>query len=70
LSGRRLPTTPYQRYTEPAREAVAAGAKRVCLVASGRGAADRDITRVGNTIAAVKADNPHVEGCACPGERP
>jgi biotin synthase len=52
---------------ETARAAVAAGAKRVCLVASGRGPADRDITRVENTIAAVKADNPHVEVCVCLG---
>ncbi|MEC3955989.1 biotin synthase BioB [Nocardia sp. CDC153] len=48
-------------------QAIRAGAKRVCLVASGRGPGDRDITRIENTIAAIKADNPQVEICACLG---
>lgn len=52
---------------EIAADAVRAGAKRVCLVASGRGPADRDITRIENTIAAIKSDHPHVEICACLG---
>ncbi|WP_040810917.1 biotin synthase BioB [Nocardia concava] len=47
--------------------AIGAGAKRVCLVASGRGPGERDITRIENTIAAIKADNPNVEICACLG---
>src|SRR5580704_13129564 len=46
---------------------VRAGAKRVCLVASGRGPNDSDITRVSTAVAAFKAKNPDVEVCACLG---
>jgi biotin synthase len=52
---------------DTADQAVRAGAKRVCLVASGRGPGDRDVTRVENTIGAIKADNPNVEVCVCLG---
>ncbi|WUI02524.1 biotin synthase BioB [Spirillospora sp. NBC_00431] len=45
----------------------AGGAKRVCLVASGRGPTDRDIERVATTIAAIKEESPGVEICACLG---
>ncbi|GAA1371917.1 biotin synthase BioB [Streptomyces beijiangensis] len=46
---------------------VAGGAKRVCLVASGRGPSDRDIDRVSETIEAIKGENEGVEVCACLG---
>ncbi|WP_225849684.1 biotin synthase BioB [Streptomyces sp. HPF1205] len=46
---------------------VAGGAKRVCLVASGRGPTDRDVDRVSKTIEAIKEDNEDVEVCACLG---
>lgn len=46
---------------------VAGGAKRVCLVASGRGPTDRDVDRVSETIAAIKEQNGDVEVCACLG---
>jgi biotin synthase len=46
---------------------VAGGAKRVCLVASGRGPTDRDVERVSKTIAAIKEENEGVEVCACLG---
>jgi biotin synthase len=46
---------------------VKAGAKRVCLVASGRGPNDGDITRVSTAITKLKAHNPDVEVCACLG---
>ncbi|MFI0817510.1 biotin synthase BioB [Streptomyces sp. NPDC021098] len=46
---------------------VAGGAKRVCLVASGRGPTDRDVDRVSQTIAAIKEQNEDVEICACLG---
>ena len=47
--------------------AVAGGAKRVCLVASGRGPSDRDVTRVADTISAIKQRQPGVEVCVCLG---
>ncbi|GHJ39127.1 biotin synthase BioB [Streptomyces sp. TS71-3] len=46
---------------------VAGGAKRVCLVASGRGPTDRDVDRVSGTIAAIKERHEDVEVCACLG---
>ena len=52
---------------ESAEAGVAAGAKRVCLVASGRGPADRDVTRVSEMITAFKERHPQVEVCACLG---
>ncbi|RJO73614.1 biotin synthase BioB [Nocardia panacis] len=52
---------------EVAGQAVEAGAKRVCLVASGRGPGERDITRLEQTIAAIKDDHPKVEVCVCLG---
>jgi biotin synthase len=52
---------------EAAEAGVAAGAKRVCLVASGRGPADRDITRVSEMITTFKERHPQVEVCACLG---
>ena len=50
-----------------AQRAISAGAKRVCLVASGRGPSERDITRVAETVAAVKTEAPRVEVCVCLG---
>lgn len=46
---------------------LAGGAKRVCLVASGRGPTDRDVDRVSDTIKAIKDQNENVEVCACLG---
>ncbi|TQN31678.1 biotin synthase [Haloactinospora alba] len=57
--------------TEQTREAascgIAAGASRVCLVASGRGPTNRDVARLTPAIEQIKADNPDVEVCACLG---
>jgi biotin synthase len=52
---------------ESAAAGVKAGAKRVCLVASGRGPNDNDITRVSTAITKFKDQNPDVEVCACLG---
>lgn len=52
---------------EAAAAGVAGGAKRVCMVASGRGPTDRDIDRVSDTIAAIKDQDPAVEICVCLG---
>ena len=46
---------------------VAGGARRVCLVASGRGPTDRDVDRVCESIEAFKSRHPDVEVCACLG---
>ncbi|MEU0740268.1 biotin synthase BioB [Streptomyces sp. NPDC006134] len=53
--------------SEAAAAGVAGGAKRVCLVASGRGPTDRDVDRVSETIKAIKDANEGVEVCACLG---
>ena len=50
-----------------ANRAIAAGAKRVCLVASGRGPAEKDIDRVSDTVGAIKDAAPNVEVCVCLG---
>ncbi|WP_274911901.1 biotin synthase BioB [Streptomyces sp. WZ-12] len=46
---------------------VAGGAKRVCLVASGRGPTDKDVERVTETISTIKEQNEGIEVCACLG---
>jgi biotin synthase len=47
--------------------AIGAGAKRVCLVAAGRGPSDRDVERIAGTVAAIKDSAPKVEVCVCLG---
>ncbi|MGE7433104.1 biotin synthase BioB [Kitasatospora sp. NPDC001175] len=56
-----------EQAAEAAAAGLAGGAKRVCLVASGRGPTDRDIERVADTISAVKEANENVEVCVCLG---
>ncbi|WP_206505901.1 biotin synthase BioB [Streptomyces chrestomyceticus] len=56
-----------EQASEAAAAGVAGGAKRVCIVASGRGPTDRDVDRVSQTIAAIKEQNEGVEVCACLG---
>jgi biotin synthase len=46
---------------------VAGGARRVCMVASGRGPNDREIAKVAGMISDFKAGHPDVEVCACLG---
>ncbi|WP_404289864.1 biotin synthase BioB [Glutamicibacter arilaitensis] len=46
---------------------IAAGASRVCLVASGKGPTDRDVNRVTTMIDQLKEEHPQVEVCACLG---
>ncbi|GMA39575.1 biotin synthase BioB [Mobilicoccus caccae] len=50
-----------------AKAGVDGGAKRVCLVSSGRGPSDRDIAKVTDAIEALKGEHPDVEVCACLG---
>ena len=58
--------TPGVAAAEAAR-AAASGAKRVCLVASGRGPTERDLDRVASTIDAIRAVQPELEICVCLG---
>jgi biotin synthase len=53
--------------TAQAGAGVRGGASRVCLVASGRGPTDRDVTRVSELVGHIKGENPDVEVCACLG---
>lgn len=46
---------------------IAAGATRVCLVASGRGPSQRDVARVADVCGALKEQHPGIEVCACLG---
>nr|WP_231391836.1 biotin synthase BioB [Arthrobacter sp. 35W] len=52
---------------EQASSGIAAGASRVCLVASGRGPSDRDVDRVASIVGELKESYPQVEVCACLG---
>src|SRR5580692_8798767 len=52
-----------QEAAETADRAVAGGAKRVCLVASGRGPTDRDVQRVAETVRVIKERHPNIEIC-------
>jgi biotin synthase len=46
-----------------ARRAVAAGARRYCMVTSGRGPSSNDIARFTAVARAIKAEFPHIELC-------
>ncbi|MBC7296620.1 MAG: biotin synthase BioB [Dietzia sp.] len=50
-----------------AKAGIAAGASRVCLVASGTGPSNREVDKVSDIIEAIKSDTPGVEVCACLG---
>lgn len=50
-----------------AKAGIAAGASRVCLVASGTGPSNREVGKVEEIIQGIKASTPGVEVCACLG---
>jgi len=52
---------------EAAGRAVGAGAKRLCMVASGRGPTDHELDQVTANVRAVKDAYPELEICACLG---
>ncbi len=64
-------TAPIQKYrllpvetmVAGARRAVEAGAKRYCLVTSGRGPSDRDVEHLGQAVRAIKQEFPDLEIC-------
>jgi biotin synthase len=71
----KLAQTPIQRYTmlstaeaaQAADMAVATGARRFCMVASGRGPTPAELDRFTEAVRAVKAAHPQLEICACLG---
>jgi biotin synthase len=71
----KLSTAEIQRYrmltpdeaVEAAGIAVATGAKRFCMVASGRGPTPREVERFTQAVVAVKSAHPRLEICACLG---
>lgn len=67
----KISTAPIQKYRllpqdqllAGARKAVAAGARRYCMVASGRGPQAREITHMSRAVRAIKAEFPRLEIC-------
>lgn len=59
----RYPWLEPEAAAELAERAAAAGARRVCLVASGRGPSRRDLARAERTIAAIGERRPELEIC-------
>ncbi|MBO0769515.1 MAG: biotin synthase BioB [Solirubrobacterales bacterium] len=58
---------PQEDALEQARAGIAGGAKRICMVASGRGPSAHDVEKVATMVDELKHDNPEVEVCACLG---
>ena len=56
-----------EELAELADAAVAGGARRVCLVAAGRGPNERDMGRVAAGIGAIRERQPELEVCTCLG---
>lgn len=52
---------------ELADQAIARGAKRICLVASGRGPSQHDIARVSDSVREISEQHAGVEVCVCLG---
>jgi biotin synthase len=71
----KISKTPIEKYTflssdevvEMADRAVAAGAARLCLVASMRGPSERDLVSLDQSVRRVKERHPHLEICASMG---
>ncbi|RZQ60206.1 biotin synthase BioB [Amycolatopsis suaedae] len=58
---------PPEEAVASAKAGIAAGAQRVCLVASGTGPSNREVGKIREITEAIKADHPGVEICACAG---
>ncbi len=52
-----------EQLLEGARKAVAAGARRYCMVTSGRGPNERDVTHLSEAVRIIKTEFPHLEIC-------
>lgn len=58
---------PHEVALAQARAGIAGGARRVCMVASGRGPSAHDVERVAMIVDELKSTHPDVEVCACLG---
>lgn len=56
-----------QALVEGARQAVASGSSRYCMVTSGRGPSGRDIETFAQVTQTIKAEHPDLEICCCLG---
>lgn len=63
----RYPWLKPEEIAELADRAAAGGARRVCLVAAGRGPTQRDMGRVAEGIGAIRERQPELEICTCLG---
>lgn len=71
----RLSKAPIDKYSllggsdiiDAARRGHKFGARRVCMVASGRGPSDADVRHIGEAVREVRAELPETEICACLG---
>src|SRR5215472_12996653 len=70
VSGAPIPRYPMlgtDQVLEAARAAAGTGARRFCMVASGRGPTARELDRFTDGVRAVRAELPQLEICACLG---
>ncbi|QWF78904.1 biotin synthase BioB [Amycolatopsis sp. CA-230715] len=58
---------PVDEAVATAKAGIAAGAARVCLVASGTGPSNREVGKIADITRAIKTAHPDVEICACAG---
>jgi biotin synthase len=63
----RYPTLSEEQVLAAASRAVACGARRLCMVASGRGPTPRELDGFAASVRAVKDRHPQLEVCACLG---
>lgn len=63
----RYPLLPRDEFLAAAQRAVELRAKRLCLVASGRGPSDREVRTIGGYVREVRSAFPDLEICTCLG---
>jgi biotin synthase len=63
----RYPTLPIAEVLRAADLAIASGAKRFCMVASGRGPTAGELAHLARAVRAVREAHPELEVCACLG---
>lgn len=63
----RYPLLPREEFLAAAQRATELRAKRLCLVASGRGPSDREVRTIGGYVRDVRSSFPDLEICTCLG---